>query len=306
MTSTHLAVDARGLGRRFGDTVAVDALDLQVRRGEVLGFLGPNGAGKTTTIRLLAGLVAPTAGAATVVGHDVVGAPAEVRRRVGILTETPGLYERLDVHQNLLLFARLYGVPDPRRAVQVWLERVGLWDRRDAAAGSLSKGMRQKVALCRALLHDPELVFLDEPTSALDPEASGMVRELVADLRTQGRTVFLTTHHLEEADRLCDRIAVFRTRLRVLDTAANLRERLFGRQLTVTVRGAGDAHEALLRGVPGVIELARDGDRLLMRVDDPDVVAPRVVRVLVGADADVLRISEVRQPLERVYLELLA
>jgi ABC-2 type transport system ATP-binding protein len=152
---------------------------------------------------------------------------------------------------------------------------VGLWDRRDAAAGSLSKGMRQKVALCRALLHDPELVFLDEPTSALDPEASGMVRELVADLRTQGRTVFLTTHHLEEADRLCDRIAVFRTRLRVLDTAANLRERLFGRQLTVTVaRRWGRPRGPAPRRLPGVIELARDGDRLLMRVDDPDVVAP--------------------------------
>jgi ABC-2 type transport system ATP-binding protein len=300
----ELAVETRGLGRRFGDKVAVSGLDLAVRRGEVLGFLGPNGAGKTTTIRLLAGLVAPSEGTATVVGQDVVREPAEVRRRVGILTETPGLYERLSTWRNLLLFAELYGVERPADAARRWLERVGLWERRDDPAGSLSKGMRQKLALCRAFVHDPALVFLDEPTSALDPEASSMVRDLVTELRQQGRTVFLTTHHLEEADRLCDRVAVFRRTLRVLDTVENLRRTLFGRQLTVTVLGAGEAHEALVRGVAGVSELVRDGDRLLMQVDDPDRVAAEVVRALVLADARVTRVGEVRQPLERVYLEL--
>jgi ABC-2 type transport system ATP-binding protein len=298
------AIETRGLTRRFGDAVAVSGLDLQVRQGEVLGFLGPNGAGKTTTIRLLAGLVAPTSGSAIVAGVDVVQHPDEVRRRVGILTETPGLYERLSAWSNLLLFAELYGVEDAAGASRRWLERLGLWERRDDPAGSLSKGMRQKLALCRALVHDPSLVFLDEPTSALDPEASGLVRELVSELRSRSHTVFLTTHHLEEADRLCDRIAVFRTTLRVLDTAENLRMQLFGRQLTLTVTGADERHEALLRGLRGVSELVRDGERLVLRVDDPDRVAPEAVRALVLADAQVRRVGEVRQPLERVYLEL--
>jgi ABC-2 type transport system ATP-binding protein len=299
-----LAIETHGLTRHFGEAVAVSGLDLAVPAGEVLGFLGPNGAGKTTTIRLLAGLVRATSGSAVVAGVDVGTHPDEVRRRVGILTETPGLYERLSTLANLVLFAELYGVDDPHRASQRWLERFGLWERRDDPAGSLSKGMRQKLALCRALVHEPAVVFLDEPTSALDPEASGLVRELVIEQKALGRTVFLTTHHLEEADRLCDRIAVFRTTLRVLDTVENLRNQLFGRQLTVTVASADARHEALLRGVAGVSELVRDGDRLVMRVDDPDRVAPEVVRLLVSVDAQVRRVGEVRQPLERVYLEL--
>lgn len=299
-----LAIEARGLGRSFDGKVAVEGLDLEVRAGEVIGFLGPNGAGKTTTIRMLAGLIAPTTGSARVCGVDVVARAAEVRRLVGLLTETPGLYERQSVWHNLLLFAELYGTDDPAGRVRRWLERMSLWERRDDPAGSLSKGMRQKVALCRALLHDPAVVFLDEPTSALDPEAANVVRAIVDELRTAGRTVFLTTHQMEEADRLCDRIAVFRTSLKVLDTAEALRHKLFGRQLTVVLTHADDEHLRLVRTLAGVEEALREGERLVLRVDDPDRTAPEVIRALVMAGAGVRRVGEVRQPLERVYLEL--
>ena len=153
-----LAIETRGLGRSFDGRVAVEGLDLEVRAGEVLGFLGPNGAAKTTTIRMLAGLISPTSGSATVCGVDVVARPDEVRRQIGLLTETPGLYERLSVWRNLVLFAELYGTDDPAGRVERWLKRMSLWERREDPAGSLSKGMRQKVALCRALLHDPAVV----------------------------------------------------------------------------------------------------------------------------------------------------
>ncbi|MCB9683565.1 MAG: ABC transporter ATP-binding protein [Alphaproteobacteria bacterium] len=299
-----LAIETRGLGRSFDGRVAVEGLDLEVRAGEVLGFLGPNGAGKTTTIRMLAGLIAPTTGSARVCGVDVVAHPEEVRRQVGLLTETPGLYERLSVWRNLVLFAELYGADDPAGRVERWLKRMSLWERREDPAGSLSKGMRQKVALCRALLHDPAVVFLDEPTSALDPEAAGTVRAIVSELREAGRTVFLTTHQMEEADRLCDRIAVFRRSLKVLDTAEALRHMLFGRQLTVALVDATDEHLRIATAVEGVEEGLREADRLVLRVDDPDRTAPAVIRALVLAGAGVRRVGEVRQPLERVYLEL--
>ncbi|MEQ1504917.1 MAG: ABC transporter ATP-binding protein [Myxococcota bacterium] len=311
---TRIAIRTEGLTRRFGDRTAVDGLDLEVHEGEVLGFLGPNGAGKTTTIRMLCCLIAPTAGRAEVAGHAVPG-PAggpgadggsgadAIRRSVGLLTETPGLYDRLSVHRNLEIFASLYGVRDVRGQVRRWLERFGLWDRRDAQAGTLSKGMRQKLAICRALVHDPPIVFLDEPTSALDPEASGRVRALVAELRRDGRTVFLTTHNLDDADRLCDRVAVFSTRLRVLDSVQNLRHTLFGRQVAVRVVGPA-AFRAVVAGVDGVSEVTLDGDRLLARVVDPPAATPRIVRALVGAGADVLAVDEVHHSLEQVYLAL--
>jgi len=212
---------------------AVDGLTLEVHRGEVFGFLGPNGAGKTTTVRMLACLIAPTAGRAWVDGLEVGRANQEIRARVGILTETPGLYERLSARANLEIFAELYGVPNAKGQIEKYLRLLGLWERRDAEAGALSKGMKQKLAIARALLHEPPVLFLDEPTAALDPEAAKIVRDFIATLRGQGRTIFLCTHNLDEAERLCDRIGVFRQRLIAVDTADALRRQLFGRQTVV-------------------------------------------------------------------------
>ena len=225
------AIETHQLTRAFGERLAVDQLTLSIPVGTVFGFLGPNGAGKTTTVRMLTALIGPTAGSALVNAQPLGAGNEAIRRSVGILTETPGLYERLTAGENLLFFGRLYGLELARASAQTerYLRMLGLWERRDDRVGGFSKGMRQKIAIARALLHEPAIVFLDEPTVGLDPEASRMVRDFVKELRAEGRTIFLTTHNLPEADELCDLVAIFRTRLLRLDTPARLRAESCGR-----------------------------------------------------------------------------
>src|SRR3954466_11123721 len=248
-------IRASGLGRSFGELWAVRGIDLEVRRGEVLGLLGPNGAGKTTTVRMLTALIAPSEGHASVDGLDVVEEPEGVRARVGILTETPGLYDKLSATANLEFFGRLYGLDAATRAARIerYLRLFSLWERRDDVAGAFSKGMKQKLAIARALLHDPAVIFLDETTAALDPEAAFVVREAIESLQRSGRTIVLATHNLDEADRLCDRIAFVRGGLLRGDSPAGLRAGRGGRGVEVGLAepASGDLVEAA-RAVPGV------------------------------------------------------
>ena len=203
------AIEVSHLTKHFGGRTAVSDLSFTVARGEVFGFLGPNGAGKTTMVRILGTLIAPTAGSATVAGIPVEPASAaQIRQRISIMPESPGLYQRLTVTENLEYFARLYGLPGRDQRIGAALAAVGLGERAHDLAGRLSKGLRQRAALARALLNDPEVMFLDEPTSGLDPVAAHEVHDLIAALRDRGVTVFLTTHRLEEAERLCDRVAI--------------------------------------------------------------------------------------------------
>ena len=209
-------------------------MSFDVGRGEVFGFLGPNGAGKTTTVRTLGTLIAPSSGEATVAGLPLTPANGvAIRQRIAVMPEAPGLYLRLSVHDNLACFADLYEIPDPAGRIRHVLDAVGLADRDRDACGALSKGLRQRVSLARALLGDPEVLFLDEPTSGLDPAATKDVHGLIEDLRRRGVTVFLTTHRLEEAERLCDRVAILSTTLRTIGRPDELRDRLFKRTLTV-------------------------------------------------------------------------
>src|SRR5690242_4379163 len=235
------AVETNHLTRAFGSLVAVDDLTLAIPEGTVFGFLGPNGAGKTTTVRMLSALIASTRGSAVVAGYRLGEHNQAIRQAVGILTETPGLYDRLSAWQNLLFFAEMYDLPAGRARGQVerYLRLLDLWERRDDKVGGFSKGMRQKLAIARALLHEPQIIFLDEPTAGLDPEAARVVRDFIKELRTEGRTIFLTTHNLPEADELCDLIGVFRSRLLRLGTPANLRSGMFG--MGTQVRVVGDA-----------------------------------------------------------------
>ncbi|MEK8023979.1 MAG: ABC transporter ATP-binding protein [Candidatus Hydrogenedentota bacterium] len=307
----ELLIRAEQLSRSFGDLLAVDRLDLELARGEVLGFLGPNGAGKTTTVRLLAALISPTSGTAIVNGHDVRNDADSVRRSVGILTETPGFYDRLSVQRNLEIFAALYDVNDPAARVARYLDRLGLTSRRMDPAGTLSKGMKQKLAICRALLHEPPIVFLDEPTSALDPEAARVVRDFIRELQSDGRTILLCTHNLEEADQLCDRVALFRTRLLVVETPDRLRSRLYGREIIFRVRSATDAYAEIIRGLPFATDefragVIRRGDDIQVSSTDPERHNPGIIRALTEAGADILFVTEVRHSLEKIYLEVLA
>jgi ABC-2 type transport system ATP-binding protein len=293
-----------------GPIRAVGDLTLQVSEGEVFGFLGPNGAGKTTTVRLLTCLIAATSGRAWVNDLEVGKADAQIRARVGILTESPGLYERLSTRRNLEFFAELYGVRDARGQVEKYLRLLELWDRREDEANTLSKGMKQKLAIARALLHEPPVLFLDEPTSALDPEAAKTVRDFIETLSGQGRTIFLCTHNLDEAERLCDRIAVFRQHLIAVDTPEALRRQLFGRQTVIHLAHLEDRFAGLLRALPYVkhVDLLReDGDagKLVIGLDDPPTRNPGIVRMLVEQGAEIRFVDELRHSLEDVYLSLI-
>jgi ABC-2 type transport system ATP-binding protein len=301
---------------------AVDGLNLTVNEGEVFGFLGPNGAGKTTTVRMLACLIGPTAGRAWVNDLEVGKADRQIRGQVGFLTEAPGLYERLSARRNLEIFAELYEVRDVRGQVEKYLRLLGLWEQRDAEAGTFSKGMRQKLAIARALLHEPPLLFLDEPTSALDPEAAKTVRDFIETLRGQGRTIFLCTHNLDEAERLCDRIGVFRQKLIAVDTPDALRRQLFGRQTVVHLAapltpqswGATLAQLAVaVRALPFVKHVealpAEGGSggasRLIIGLNDPAAQNPAIVQALVAQGAQIQFVNELKHSLEDVYLSLM-
>jgi ABC-2 type transport system ATP-binding protein len=302
------AVAVERLGKRFGGRVAFDDVSFEVGYGEVFGFLGPNGAGKTTTVRTLGTLITPTSGAATVAGIPLSAenGPA-IRRRISIMPESPGLYLRLTVMENLQCFAGLYELDDVRGRIERALRAVNLLDRAGDPCGSLSKGLRQRVALARALLNDPAVLFLDEPTSGLDPVATREVHELIVSLRERGVTIFLTTHRLEEAERLCDRVGILNTTLRLIGRPDELRQRLFRRSLDVRIRTPLEDPQAVLGALPEVEgwEQAPSAGGYALVVSDPDIAAPAVARALVGAGADILSIAESRHSLEDVYLELI-
>jgi len=300
-------IRTQGLTRTFSGRPAVEALDLEVRPGEVFGFLGPNGAGKTTTVRLLCCLIAPSGGRAWVNGLEIGVASDAIRSSVGILTESPGLYDRMSAERNLDIFGRLYGMPADQRRAQIrrYLQLLELWEQRDQPVGTFSKGMRQKLALVRALLHEPPVLFLDEPTSALDPQAAKTVRDFVGELRREGRTIFLCTHNLDEAERLCDRIAVLRTRLIAVDTPDGLRQRLFGRRTVVRVGNLAPGMVAAVRALPFVHGLAENGRELTVDLSEPETQNPALVNRLVGLGAEIQYVTELRHSLEDVYLTLI-
>ena len=292
------------LSKQFGETRAVDALTLEVNRGEIFGFLGPNGAGKTTTIRMLGALISPSEGTATVAGYTLGKDDTQIRQSVGILTESPGLYDRLSAERNLRFFAQLYDVPDVEAQVERYLRMLGLWERRHEQAATFSKGMRQKLAIARALLHEPEVLLLDEPTSGLDPEMARLVREFVAELKQEGRTILLSTHNLDEADRLCDRIAVLNTRLLAVDTPAALRQRLYDRKVVFHLRAVTTEHLKIMERFEFVRSVERADQKLVVALEDPEAQNPILVQALVQAGAEVQFVGELRRSLEDVYLQL--
>jgi len=297
-------ITTQNLTKKFGENLAVDNLTLEVNEGEVFGFLGPNGAGKTTTVRMLTSLIGPSSGSATVNGYRLGTQDTEIRRTVGILTEAPGLYDNLSAEYNLKIYANLYEVKDVAGQVEKYLRMLGLWHRRHDEAGTFSKGMKHKLAIARALLHEPRVLFLDEPTAGLDPEASRLVRDFIADLRKEGRTIFLCTHNLDEADRLCDRIAVFKTRLLIMDTPSNLRTQLFGRKVVFHLRQADEPLARSINKLPFVDEVKLIDNKLVVRLEDPEANNPAIIRQLVALGAEVQFVGELRRSLEDVYLQL--
>lgn len=301
---TDAMITTQNLSKAFGDNLAVDQLSLSIPAGEVFGLLGPNGAGKTTTIRMLSALISPTGGKATVAGFDIEEHGQNVRRNVGILTETPGMYDRLSAERNLSFFAKLYEVEDIPGQVKKYLQMLGLWQRRHEEVGTFSKGMRQKLAIARALLHEPKVLYLDEPTSGLDPEAARIVREFISELRQEGRTLVICTHNLNEADRLCDRIAVFRSSLIALDTPTNLRRQIFGRRVVFHLAEAQPNYAEALKQFEFVQNTEILENKLVVTLNDPEQQNPALVQRLVSQGAQIQFVGELRRSLEDVYLHL--
>jgi ABC-2 type transport system ATP-binding protein len=297
-------ITTQNLTKKFDQITAVENLSLEIPEGEVFGFLGPNGAGKTTTVRMLTSLISPTSGTASVNGFQVGERDIDIRRSVGLLTETPGLYDNLSAERNLEIYASLYEVQDVRGQVEKYLRFLGLWERRMDVAATFSKGMKQKLAIARALLHEPRTIFLDEPTAGLDPEASRLVREFILEIKEQGRTIFICTHNLDEADRLCDRIGVFKTRLLVVDAPVNLRRQVFGRKVVFHFKQADQKLVDALENHPSVTEARLVDQKIVATVADPEGNNPELVRLLVNQGADVQFVGELRRSLEDVYLEL--
>ena len=299
-------LSADRLSRRFGERVAVDAVSFELAPGEIFALVGPNGAGKTTTLRMLAGLIAPTSG--TVRIGDEILTPQNAHRlrgRTGLLTETPGLWERLTVRRNLLVYARLHGLPDPERSVDEALDTFDMRDRARDTAGQLSKGLKQRVALARTLLHRPDVMLLDEPTAGLDPESAREVRDLILRLRSERRAILVSTHNLDEVERVADRVAILRSRLVAVDTPAALRARLFGSRVHVVLTQPAGPFVGVLADA-GFSDIRTDGPSLSIGVDDPTSDTPGIVRRLVEAGAGVQSVVAEEPPLEQVYLRLLS
>jgi ABC-2 type transport system ATP-binding protein len=297
-------INLEELSKTFGNILAVHKLTFSVKAGEIFGLLGPNGAGKTTTIRMLGSLIGPSDGKAWVNGYQVGHQDQQIRRSVGILTESPGLYDQLSAERNLEFYAQMYDVKDVERQVKRYLQMLGLWGRRHEAVGTFSKGMRQKLAIARAMLHEPSVLFLDEPTSGLDPQAARMLRGFIADLKSDGRAIILCTHNLDEADRLCDRIAVIKGSLLALDTPTALRRKLFGRTVVFHLAKLDDHLSKVVERFEFVRSVEIIDNKLVVGLDEPEKYNPALVRALVEAGAEVQFVGELRRRLEDVYLQL--
>ncbi len=293
------------LTKSFGEIVAVNQLTLSVKRGEVFGLLGPNGAGKTTTVRMLAALLIPSGGTAHVAGFQVGEDDQDIRRKIGLLPESPGLYDSLSAEQNLAFFGSMYGVENIAEQIQKYLELLGLWNRRYEPVGTFSKGMRQKLAIARALIHEPDVLFLDEPTSGLDPQASRLVREFIEELKGEGRTIILTTHNLVEADRLCDRVAVISGHLLALDAPGELRRKIFGRKVVFHLQEANQALVGVLEKFPFVSDVQAVENKIMAAVENPEEQNPQLIRALIDGGAELQFVGELKRRLEDVYLELM-
>jgi len=300
-------IEADGLTKKFGDLTAVDGVSFKVEEGEVFGFLGPNGAGKTTTIRMLCCLISKTSGEARIADYDV-GKDSDslkIRKLIGLVPDSVGLYDDLTAYDNLEFYGKLYGCTEAQRRenIERFLKMLGLWDKKDVTAGTFSKGMKQKLAIARALIHDPRVLFMDEPTVNLDPESAKTVRDFILELKKQKKTVFLNTHNLDEAQRICDRIAILNTKLMAIGTADELERSVKGRQTVVRLAQVNDSIMGAL-GKLSTGNVTSDGNSVTIEVANPEKENPEIVRAIVGAGGDVQSVSISTSTLEDAYLKL--
>jgi len=304
-------IETENLTRKFGGLTAVDNVTLRVNEGEVFGFLGPNGAGKTTTVRMLCCLISKTSGEARIAGYNVGNESdsLKIRKLIGLVPDNVGLYDDLSAYDNLDFYGKLYDCPDAQRKenIQRFLTLLGLWEKRDVMAGTFSKGMKQKLAIARALIHEPKLLFMDEPTANLDPESAKTVRDFILELKKEKRTIFLNTHNLDEAQRICDRIGILNTKLMATGTPRELERALSsggGTRRTVVLlqERATDAVLAGLRRLSG--NVTAEGNQLTIELKDPENENPAVIEAIAKAGGHIQSVTIAGASLEDVYLKL--
>lgn len=300
-------IKTEGLTKRFGNTTAVENLTFQVNEGEVFGLLGPNGAGKTTTVRMLCCLVSKTEGTALVGGYDISDKEnaMRIRKMIGIVHENVGLYETLSAYENLEFYGQMYECPPAqiKENVEKYLKLLDLWDKKDTPVGAFSKGMKQKVAVARALVHEPKLLFLDEPTANLDPAAAKVIRDVILDLKKEGRTIFLNTHNLDEAQRICDRIGVLKTKMIAVDTPKNLEFAISQKRTSFVLESVDDkVINAVKSRSPKSVEIS--GNTIIVELSDPEKETPEIISAIVSANGKIKSVSETGATLEEVYLRL--
>ena len=300
-------IETENLTRKFGNLTAVDNLTLRVNKGEVFGFLGPNGAGKTTTIRMLCCLISKTSGNAKVGGYEL-GKPEnslKIRKIIGLVPDNVGLYESLTAYENLDYYGTLYRRTGSQRkeSNEYFLKLLGLWEKRDALAGTFSKGMKQKLAIARALVHDPEILFMDEPTANLDPEAAKAVREFILDLKKEKKTIFINTHNLDEAQRICDRIGILNAKLMAVGTPEELERSIRGRKTVIQLRIVSAAILNSLKRLQ-VKNLIREGNKLTIDVVNPEEENPDMVSAIAAAGGRIETVTVTSSSLEDAYLKL--
>jgi ABC-2 type transport system ATP-binding protein len=299
-------IDAVNLTKKFGDFEAVREINVTVAEGEVLAFLGPNGAGKTTSVRMLGSILKPTSGYARVAGFDTVKEAKSVRRVIGLLTEFPGLYHRMKGLDYLAFFGEMQGMPADiiRERSEKLLKRFELWEAHNLQVGKYSKGMKQKLTLVRAMLHDPQVLFLDEPTSAMDPHSAKLVRDAIADLRQDKRTIVLCTHNLSEAEHLADRIAIVRRgQIVAQGTPSELKQRLLGDPM-MEIRLARPLNGLVNYMNDKVNVVAHGRDWIRYTVPDPARCNPVLLADLARQNTPVVTLSEVSRSLEEIYLRI--
>jgi ABC-2 type transport system ATP-binding protein len=301
-------IDTENLTKKFGDLTAVDGLTLHVNDGEVFGFLGPNGAGKTTTIRMLCCLISKTSGSARVGGYEVGNKEdsLKIRKIIGLVPDNVGLSEHMTAYDNLDFYGKIYDCSDSQRkeSIKRFLEMLGLWDKRNVLAGTFSKGMKQKLAIARALIHDPQVLFMDEPTANLDPEAAKTVRDFILQLKKEKKTIFLNTHNLDEAQRICDRVAIINTSLRAIGTPQELERSVSGRKTVIGLeQQINDAVLGALKKL-ALKNLSTGGDTITFDVEDPDKENSPVIEAIVLSGGHVRSINVVGSTLEDTYLKL--
>ena len=294
--------------RKAAPVLAVDHINFQVSRGEVFGFLGPNGAGKTTTQRMLTTLLEPTEGRIVIFGHDLARETYPVKRQMGLVPEESNVYTELTAWDNLMFTARLYRVPRGERTprAQEWLEAFGLWDKRDVKVENFSKGMRRRLSIAMAVIHKPTLLFLDEPTPGLDPRSGRAIRDLIRQLNAEGTTIFLTTHQIEEANQLCDRVAIINHgQIAAIDTPEQLKHTFQRVQsVEVALEPDGQAHGQALNILPGVTTAVKMGDKWRLYTEDPSALLPQVMNYANLHELRVVSLSTLGSSLEDVFLEI--